>query len=79
MHRIHFNIATVSQWYLVIHEAKALYGNNWRAQPRVKRRLEHSKVFSTTINPIWFDVPDPVFATWITVKHSIICSKITHK
>jgi len=48
-----------------------LYGNHkWRGQPRVRRKLENN--WNRKSVRVWFDVPDPNFATWISVKHSVI-------
>jgi hypothetical protein len=76
--RIHFDVTSVQQWYSIIRAARALYGADWSSQSRVKRRLEMI-YFSKESVPVWFDVPDPAFATWISVKHAIVCSKITNK
>lgn len=71
LHRVVVDLATTDDWYKVIREANTLYGaHNWRSQPRAKRRLERER-WSGKVTPIWFDVPDPAFATWVSVKHSV--------
>jgi len=71
LHRVWVEVTYIHTWYSIIREANSLYGpKNWRGQPKVKRRLErnwHHKPVR-----VWFDVPDPNFATWISVKHSVI-------
>ena len=78
-HRVLFELVTVQDWYKVIHEANALYGvHNWRGQPRVKRKLENNAWLKKTV-PVWFDVPDPAFASWVSVKHSLIARNVVTK
>lgn len=72
LHRVFVELANTDQWYKIIREANTLYGaHNWRGQPRAKRRLERER-YSGKVTTIWFDVPDPAFATWVSVKHSVI-------
>lgn len=71
MHRITFEIASTGTWYAIMKEARALYGTNWRSQSHVKRKLER---WGTKMVPVWFEVPDPAFATWIAVKHAVIAT-----
>lgn len=72
LHRVFVELANTDQWYKVIREANTLYGaHNWRGQPRARRRLERER-WSGKSTLIWFDVPDPAFATWVSVKHSVI-------
>jgi hypothetical protein len=71
LYRVTVELENAVQWYKIIREANALYGlHNWRGQPRVKRKLE--KNWSRDKVRVWFDVPDQTFATWISVKHSVI-------
>ena len=71
MHRIWFTVSDSDTWYKIIHEANRHYGKNWRCQPHVKRRLERNRWQPKDI-PVWFEVPDPGFATWIAVKHAVV-------
>lgn len=68
LHRFYVSIATTKQWYLVMHECRAWFGSQWKSQPRVKRKLE--KVYGQPLI-IWFDVPDPRWATWISTKYAL--------
>lgn len=70
MHRIIFMIKDAPQWYAVMKEARALYGKNWRAQPHTKRRLERNRWMQKD-ERVWFDVPDPSFASWCAVKLAV--------
>jgi hypothetical protein len=71
LHRVWIDIGSTDTWYAVIREANTLYGNhNWRGQPRIRRKLENN--WSRKTVRVWFDVPDPNFATWVSVKHSVI-------
>lgn len=81
MHRIWFDLRSTDTWYAIMKEATALYGKDgWRSQPRVKRRLErYVWQKHREDNHVWFEVPDPAFATWCAVKHAVIVVKIPGK
>lgn len=53
-------------------ECRSWFGKNWRGMAKVKRKLNprHSAVRPRSV-PVWFEVPDPRFATWISVKLSL--------
>jgi len=74
MHRIWFRLHTVKEWYAIMKEARVMFGKNWRTQSRVKRRLELTSMFGVSLQPVpvWFEVPDETFATWVAVKHAVI-------
>jgi len=74
MHRIWFRLHTVAEWYAIMKEARVMFGKNWRTQSRVKRRLEHTTLWGISLQPVpvWFEVPDQTFATWVAVKHAVI-------
>ena len=74
MHRIWFRLHTVKEWYAIMKEARAMFGTNWRTQSRVKRRLEQTALWEISLQPVpvWFEVPDQTFATWVAVKHAVI-------
>ena len=75
MHRIWFQLYTTKEWYAVMKEARTMFGSNWRTQSRVKRRLEHNNLWGLNAAqtvPVWFEVPDQTFATWVAVKHAVI-------
>lgn len=71
MHRITFKLADTQQWYGIMKEARLAYGKNWTTQPRVKRKLERLRYQTAVPLSVWFDVPDPAFATWCAVKLSV--------
>jgi len=77
LHRFWFYVRTTEQWYGIIRECRSWFGKNWRAQSKVKRKLEsQANVGRITFTrsapmPVWFEVPDPRFATWISVKFSL--------
>ena len=79
MHRIAFNINTLDQWYGIMAEARRSYGKNWRGQPKVKRRLESWRPAGAAPIRVWFEVPDPSFATWCAVKLGVEPVKNTNK
>ena len=71
LHRIYVQMQTTDQWYSVMRECRSWFGRNWRTQGRVKRKLhdKYSRLGQTI--PVWFEVPDLRFATWISVKLSL--------
>ena len=72
MHRVWFDIKSITMWYKIVAEANNLYGRNWRGQSHVRRKLEHN--WHDRMYQIWFEVPDPTFATWVAVKHAVIAT-----
>lgn len=70
MHRITFALRNIDQWYAIMKEARNLYGKNWKAQPHVKRRLDRNQWLKRD-ERVWFDVPDPNFASWCAVKLAV--------
>lgn len=77
LHRFWFAVATVDQWYSIIHELRATFGRNWAGQAKVKKKLTrnvwHNQFWGREPNThmIWFDIPDPAIATWIGIKLGI--------
>lgn len=78
MHRITFLVKNTDQWYSLMKEARSLYGKNWRSQPHVKRRLERNRWMQKN-DHVWFDVPDPSFASWCAVKLAVEAKIATNK
>ena len=78
MHRITFMMADTKVWYAVMREARVLYGKNWRAQPHTKRKLERNRWMKDRV-PVWFEVPDPTFASWCAVKLAVEVKMATNK
>lgn len=88
LHRFWFKIATAEQWYAIMHECRNLYRRNWAGQRHVLKGFRKVSRYSPIIqkwmqqhNPqiVWFEVPDPNFATWISVKYSIeVASDLKH-
>ena len=72
MHRIHVQLNDVPTWYAVIRELNQVYGSgHWRGQSHVKRRLENLIWRPEQPVWVWFEVPDPKFATWLAVKLAV--------
>ena len=72
LHRFWFLISNEKQWYAVMAECRIWFGKNWKCQNKVRRKLEtHNHRYTRKPQLIWFEVPDPKFATWVSVKHSI--------
>jgi hypothetical protein len=78
MHRIIFMLSDTKAWYAIMKEARALYGKNWRGQPHAKRKLERIRWTKNNV-PVWFEVPDPTFASWCAVKLAVEVKMATNK
>ena len=79
MHRIWLQVDNVDQWYAVMAEARTMFGKNWRGQSRVKRKLTRNWPGVDQSVKVWFDVPDPAFATWVAIKHALIVAGTPNK
>lgn len=79
MHRITFEVPDVKVWYKIMAEARAQYGKNWRGQPKAKRRLENWRPQGSAPVRVWFEVPDPSFATWCAVKLGVAVAGAVNK
>lgn len=71
LHRFWFSLNNEKQWYAIMAECREWFGKNWRAQAKVRRKLESMSRVRPRSQLIWFEVPDSKFATWISVKHGI--------
>ena len=79
MHRITFEISNLEVWYKIMAEARSQYGKNWRAQPKVKRKLSGWRAAGSPPIKVWFEVPDPTFATWCAVKLGVTVVGVPNK
>ena len=72
LHRFWFVISTEQQWYDIMRECRVWFGRRWHSMAKVRRKLDarHSRIRAIPV-PVWFEVPDPRFATWIAVKMSL--------
>ena len=72
-HRYWFLISTEQQWYQIMRECREWFGRNWRGMAKVRKKLGNSRTPAPRYSPlpVWFEVPDPRFATWISVKMSL--------
>lgn len=72
LYRFWFQISSEKQWYNIIRECRGWFGKNWKGQNKVRRKITHSiNRLGQASLPVWFDVPDSRFATWVSVKYSI--------
>ena len=72
MHRIQVELSDVKTWYAVIRELNHVFGaGNWKGQSHVRRRLENLIWNPDQTIWVWFEVPDPKFATWFAVKLAV--------
>ena len=78
MYRIWFTVSTTVTWYKIIHEANQQYGQAWRCQGHVARKLKRNQLFPIDML-VWFEVPDANFASWIAVKHGVVAKLDSNK
>ena len=72
LHRFWFIVSTEKQWYDIMRECRAWFGQNWRGMSKVRKKLTPRGSYAKMSQvPVWFEVPDPRFATWISVKLSL--------
>lgn len=71
LHRFWFAISSEQQWYAVMRECRTWFRANWRTMPKVRRKLNARHVPRGHTVMVWFEVPDPRFATWVSVKLSL--------
>jgi hypothetical protein len=71
LYRIYFLIHDVSVWYAIMREARIQFGNNWRSQPRIKKKLLRQK-WQPANQTVWFEVPNPAFASWVGIKLGVV-------
>jgi hypothetical protein len=74
LHRFYVWVHTIEQWYAVMRECRDWFGSQWHTQPRVRRKLVHNH----GVIPVWFDVPDERWATWVATKLAVIVSSDNH-
>jgi hypothetical protein len=81
MHKLFFELSSTEQWYAIMRDARAQFGQNWRSQSHVKRRLERVNMYKngTFTERVWFEVPDPKFGTWVAIKHAVRQVATTNK
>ena len=70
LHRFWFMISTEQQWYQIMRECRAWFGQDWRGMAKVRKKIKGPAPRLVAL-PVWFEVPDPKFATWIAVKMSL--------
>ena len=70
LYRFYLSISTELQWYAAMREARCCFGNNWKGQGKVRRKLRARHLNDLPIK-VWFDVPDSRWSTWIATKLAI--------
>ena len=70
MHRVVFEISNIDTWYAIMREARTMFGQNWRCQSHVKRKLMRN--WANCSERVWFEVPDPQFGTWCALKLAVV-------
>ena len=63
-------VSTEQQWYEIMRECRSWFGRDWRGMAKVRKKLKLT-IPRLGALPVWFEVPDPRFATWVSVKMSL--------
>ena len=73
LHRFWFMISSEKQWYGIMRECREWFGPKWRSMSKVRKKLNHRRSPTSRWGPVpvWFEVPDPRFATWVSMKYSL--------
>ena len=79
MHRITFEVPNLETWYRIMAEARSQFEKNWRGQPKVKRKFTSWRPRNAETVKVWFEVPDPTFATWCAVKLGVTVTETVNK
>jgi len=72
LHRFYVAPRGVDNWYEIMQECRRMFGSEWRTQPRTRRRLRSYAQADPVPVWAWFDVPDPVWATWVATKFAVL-------
>jgi len=80
MHKIWFTVQGSSDWYYIIKELQTWFGNDWRGQRGVRKKLTtqdgydissvHAGVMAYKRIRVWFLVPNLAFKTFMDLKMS---------
>tara|TARA_R110000744_G_scaffold290533_1_gene401284 strand:- start:701 stop:958 length:258 start_codon:yes stop_codon:yes gene_type:complete len=77
MHKIWFTIEEANEWYYIIKELKTWFGNDWRGQRGVRKKLTTQHGYDANVNAgfmaykrirVWFLVPNLAFKTFMDLK-----------
>jgi len=67
MHKVHFELRYIEQWYEIIAELKTWFGNEWKGQRGIRKKF-HKTMWSLDAHTVWFLVPDLAFKTFMDLK-----------
>lgn len=70
LHRFRIYISSTAQWYSVMNECRSWFGKDWKTQPKVRKKLLDWRARGQSV-PIWFEVPDERWATWVSTKFAL--------
>ena len=77
MHKIWFTIEEANEWYYIIKELKTWFGNDWRGQRGVRKKLTTRDGYDANVNAgfmaykrirVWLLVPNLAFKTFMDLK-----------
>jgi len=73
LHRFYVSVRDHQQWYAVMNECRAWFGQQWHCQGKVRRKLQHNRMVDPRTGliiptKVWFAVPDLRISSWIATK-----------
>jgi hypothetical protein len=78
LHRFRVMVHSLDQWYAVIRECRSWFNKEWSCQGNVRKKLNRN--YRKEPLAVWFDVPDPRWATWIATKLALqVCVDSKYK
>ena len=78
--KFEIELQRLAQWYEVMRECRRCFGQDWRGQPKIRKKLRGNELgYSNDTVRAWFIVPDPQFVTWIGVKTGCAVTVIPNK
>lgn len=72
--RYTFKIPNEDTWYCLQREARAMFGNQWRTQPKTRKRFrswDYRGIGHVGLVPVWFEVPDPKWVSVMVLKYGL--------
>lgn len=69
LYRFYVYCTSEQQWYAVMRECRTWFGTNWKCQSKRRRKLKSNWGYEEV--SIWFDIPNPTWATWIGTKFAL--------
>ena len=73
MYKFYVYVSNSKQWYAVMAECRKWFSGNWTCQRNILKKIKQLHYIDGVLKemPVWFAVPDPRWATWISTKFAL--------